>query len=220
MFLFGLLIAGISAYFGIKQIHLINTGELVQGEVTRIISVASDDGAAYKPEVSYQWNNNQHLYIPSYSSSINTRRVGDRVALRVSTEGVTFDGFHGGWIGIIIGLGLGLGFCIVGLLWLLRHIHRYDRATRLKRYGRRVSARFIRRDTTHYKINDQAGSILYLQEEKGQRVFQTHPIFSDFSIKWLEEHIFDVYIDTANADEYYVDIEKHFGEPKSQGLEE
>jgi len=219
MLVVGLIVVAISAYFALKQYSLIQNGELVQGGVSQIISISSDDGTTYKPEVTYNWQGTQQVYVPSYSSSINNRRVGDTVQLRVSERGVTLDGFHTGWTGMIIGFVLGLIFFIIGLLWFLRHIQRYDRAVKLKRYGRRVNARFIRKDVTNYKVNNQAGNILYLQEEGSDRVFQTHPIFSEFSIKWLEEHLFDVYVDTANPDEYYVDIEKHFGEPQSHTYE-
>ena len=218
MMVIGLIVIVISAYFALRQYNLMKNGELISGQVTQIISIQSDDGTTYKPEVSYDWQGKKLIYVPSYSSSVNNRRVGDTVSLRVSDRGVTLDGFHTGWLGMIIGFGLGTIFFVIGLLWFLRHIHRYDRAAKLKRYGRRVHARFVKKDTTSYTINNQAGNILYLQEENGQRIFQTHPIFSEFSVKWLEEHIFDVYIDTANPDEYYVDIEKHFGvpEPRSE----
>ena len=216
MLIIGLVIAVVSGYFALKQYTLVQNGTLVQGEITRVISIQGDDGTTYKPEVTFLWKGQERIYRPSYSSSINNRVIGDKSDLRVSDNGVTFDGFHAGLIPLAMGLGFGLLFFIIGLVWFMRHIKRYDTATRLKRYGRRVHARFIRKDTTSYKINNQSGVILYLQEDGSDRIFQTHPIFSEFSIKWLEEHLFDVYVDTANPNEYYIDIEKHFGEPTSR----
>lgn len=214
MIIVGLVITAASGYFSFKQFNIIQQGDLVDGKVTQIIETQGDDGPMYKPELSYLWKGQEQTYRPSYSSSSNNYRVGQTKALRVSDQGVTFDGYHQGLIPLAMGLVFGIIFLTVGIVWFKRHIHRYDTAIRLKRYGRRVHARFFRKDTTRYTINNQSGTIIYLQEEGGERMFQTHPIFSEFSIKWLEEHIFDVYVDTANPDEYYVDMEKHFGQPE------
>lgn len=214
MVVIGLVILAISLYFGFRSYQILKEGELVSGTVTDIVRIDGNDGTTYKPEILYKWKGREQFYIPSFSSKSISKKVGDIVWLRVGDKGVVMDGFNGEWISIILGLVFGIIFFVVGLVWFLRHKRNYDMMARLKRYGRRVHARFIKRESTPYQINNQSGNILYLQEENGDRIFQTKPIFSDFSIKWLEEHLFDVYVDTSNPDEYYVDIEKHFGEPQ------
>lgn len=212
--LIGLVVTATTLYFGYGQYELNRTGERVDGTVMRIISINSDDGTTYKPEISYSWKNQNQIYTPSYGSSANSRRVGDIVPLRVSERGVTIDGIHGGIIGLAVGLLLGLITTILGVIWFFKHRKDFDNAARLKRYGRKVHARFMRKDATGYKVNNRSGFVLFLQEEDGERVFQTNPIFSEFSVKWLEEHLFDIYLDTRDDTNYYVDMEKHFGEPQ------
>lgn len=215
MAIIGLVISAGAGYFGYQQYQTMTKGSLVKGTVSRVITISGDDGETYKPEVVYTQDNIRKTYTPSYSSSSNKYVIGDSVDLKIYGEKVAIDGFNPGVIGIIIGFVLGLVFFIIGLVWFFKHRKKFDEAARLKRYGRRVHARFVRRDTTNYEMNDRRGVILYLQQEDGERIFQTQPIFSEFSIKWLEEHLFDVYIDNRNNDNYYVDIEKHFGHPTS-----
>ena len=116
-------------------------------------------------------------------------------------------------LGIIIGLISGLIFLIIGLIWFFRYRTNHSGNARLKRHGKKTHARFLHQQETDHEIDGHIGIILYLQGEGSNRIFQTQPIFSEFSIKWLEEHVFDVYISTTNSDEYYIDMEKHFGEP-------
>ena len=213
---FGLLILGITGYFAFRYWQTLEVGEPTVGTVSRIISRQDEDGTQYQPEINYRYQDQDLTYVPGFSSNINTYQVGDQVELRVSDRGVAMAGFHQGLIGFILGAVLGLAFALAGLIWFLRHMRHYDKVTSLKRFGRRVTARFVRKDTTSYQINGQHGTIIYVQEDGGERrMFETKPIFSDFSIKWLESHAFDVYVDPANPDDYYVDLDKHFGEPES-----
>jgi hypothetical protein len=215
MAIIGFVIFAGAGYFGYQHYEIISKGTLVEGTVSRTITISSEDGDKYTPEISYIENNVQKIYTPSYSPSTNSYVVGDPVNLKMYNDKVVIDGFNREIIGIIVGFVLGLLFFIIGLIWFSHHRKRFDEVALLKRYGRKVHARFVRSDFTSYVTDDQRGIILYLQQEEGERVFQTHPIFSEFSIKWLEEHIFDVYIDAKNNDNYYIDIEKHFGHPIS-----
>ena len=214
-FFFGLLVLGVTGYFGFRYWQTLEAGEPTIGTVSRIISRQDEDGTQYKPEISYRYQGEDLTYVPGFSSSINTYRIGDQVELRVSDLGIAIAGFHQGLLGFAFGGVFGFIFALTGLMWFLRHMRRYDEVTRLKRFGRRVTARFVRKDTTSYKINNQHGTVIYVQEEGGEgRMFETKPIFSDFSIKWLEEHAFDVYVDPSNDEDYYIDLDKHFGEPE------
>src|SRR5690606_34177222 len=129
MVIFGLIITLVTGYFGYKQYELVSKGTLVNGEVVEIITVRGDDSTTYKPKISYRWNREDLSYISSYSSNIITRKVGDIVPLRVSEKGVTIDGIHGGYLGLAIGLVSGLIFLVIGIVWMRRHIKRYDTAT-------------------------------------------------------------------------------------------
>jgi len=212
---FGLAILITSGFFAYKQYELITTGEKITGRVLRIIEIQGDDGSTYKPEISYAYKGKELIYTPNFSSSSISKRAGDPVKLFVSDKGVTPAGINAGWIALGIGAALGFLAFVIGLVWFFRHRRRYDERTRLKRYGRRIQGRFARKDTTDYQINDQPGNILYVEETGGEkRMFKTKPIFSEFSIAWLEEHVFDIYIDTKNPEKYYIDIEKHFGHPE------
>ncbi|MCI5051241.1 MAG: DUF3592 domain-containing protein [Candidatus Pacebacteria bacterium] len=216
LFVIGFIIFVISLYFGFREYRIITTGEEITGRVSQIITINSDDGTTYKPEIRYQFNNQSQLYTPSYSSSYNAYQVGEEVTLLVSNNGVTIKGFNGNLVGIAVGFVIGLVMWILGLHWFIKHRKNFDEAARLKRYGRRVQARFIKRESSNMKINNQQGAILYFQEEGGDAIFHTKPIYSEFSIKWLEEHPFDVYVDTRDSSKYFVDLEKHFGHPEIQ----
>ena len=117
-------------------------------------------------------------------------------------------------LGIVLGLVFGLVFLIFGVLWFTKHRPQYHQDVELKRYGKKIQARFMRSENMNHTIDGHDGVTFFLKEEQGERVFQTKPVFSEYSIKWLEEHLFDVYIDSNNGDNYYIDLEKHFGEPK------
>lgn len=215
MIIIGFIITVLSAYFAYRQYELITQGSLVKGTVINIIADPSAGNEVYKPEIIYRDNDVEKKHIPLFGVSSRTYVVGDPVDLRVKGEQVTIDGFHAGVLGLLVGLVLGLVFLIIGIVWFSRHRTRHDKYSRLKLHGRRVHARYVRQEITNYEMNDQKGVILYLQQEDGERIFQTQPIFSEFSIQWLEEHIFDVYVDTRDPNNYYIDIEKHFGHPTS-----
>lgn len=117
------------------------------------------------------------------------------------------------FVGIILGFVAGLLFLVFGFIWFFRHRKSGDTITQLKRHGKKIHARYLKQEETNHSAHGHTGRIIFLQGEGSNRVFQTKPIFSEFSIKWLEEHVFDIYIDTDNFDNYYIDIEKHFGEP-------
>lgn len=212
--LVGLIGTIIPGYFVYQNYLAVSGGQKVTAIVTNIIAVASDDGTNYKPEYSYRFQGIEQTYVPSYSASKGLiPDIGDERPLYVNGNKVS-EGYKS--ISMILpGI-----FAVIGLIILLSSIglsiksqKKYSAQVKLKRYGRKVTARYIRKDLTSYRINDQAGEILYFQQEGGEPVFQTAPIFSHFSIKWLEEHPFDVYVDVRNPAEYYVDLEKHFGEP-------
>lgn len=214
MIIFGLIVLGVSLYFGIKEYQILNTGTNVSGTVTRIITLNNDDGPTYKPEISYRHNNQDKIYIPNYSSSSNNKIVDDSVELIVSPKGTRIKGINAGNIALIISFFVGLVFSLVGLFWLKKHQKHFDEVARLKRHGTRVQARFVKQENSRLTINNTQGIILFFQEEDSNRVFNTKPIYSEFSIKWLEEHPFDVYVDPRNSSKYFIDIEKHFGHPQ------
>lgn len=215
MIVFGFIILAVSGYFGFREYQIITTGEEVNAVVSKIIEVKGDDGVTYKPEFTYRLNNANQIYTPSFSSSSNRYVVGDPQILLVSDKGISIKGIHAGIIAMGIGILVGLIFFIIGITWSYRHQKHFDEVARIKRVGIRVQARFIKKDSTSYTVNGQTGNTFFFQEEGGeQRIFQTKPIFSEFSIKWLEEHSFDVYVDPRNSTKYFIDIEKHFGHPQ------
>lgn len=213
--IFGFLIFALGAYFGYQQYQIITTGEEVSGTVSRIISKNSNDGTTFAPEISYRYDNQNRKYIPSYSSSINNYVVGDPVTLLVSDKGVTFKGFNGNLVGVLLALVIGLAAFVFGVVWFFKSRKHFDEVARIKRYGNRVQARFIKKEPIGHNVGDNSGVILSFQGEGSNRVFKSKPIFSEFSIKWLEEHSFDVYVDPRDHSKYFIDLEKHFGHPQS-----
>lgn len=215
----GLLFTVIPGILVFNQYQIVSTGQEVVAVVSDIITVQTDDGTSYKPEFTYTYNGVQQTYLPNYTASRSLLpNVGDEKKLSVSDRGVVVRSIGIGLLGPLIGLLIGLLVLVISILSMIKGIKRSGNIATLKRFGRKINVRFVRKDTTSYRVNNQHGSILFFQEEGNDRVYQTHPIFSEFSVKWLEEHIFDVYIDTANPDNYYVDMEKHFGEPVKHSL--
>lgn len=212
---FGFLIFALGAYFGFQQYEIITNGEEVAGKVSRIISKNSNDGTTYTPEISYRHQGERKTYTPSYSSSINNYVVGDPVTLLVSDSGVTFKGFNGNLAGVLLAIGIGLATVIFGIIWFFKSRRHFDEVARLKQYGNRVQARFVKQESLGHSVDGHSGVILSFQGEGSNRIFKTPPIFSEFSIKWLEEHSFDVYVDPRDHSKYFVDLEKHFGHPQS-----
>lgn len=212
MTVLGFIISSISLYYAYRYYDVIANGVKREAVVTEIIREPTTDGYKYGIEVSYTADGATHTYQPSYRVSHQTHKEGDILTMYQSPEGLVLIEFYA-LLGVGLGVIFGLLFFIGGLVWMIKHIHRYDKNVRLKRYGKKVTARYIRSEETSYEINNRVGTILYFKQERGDRIFRTHPIFSTFSIVWLEEHIFDVYIDPQNPDDYYVDLEKHFGEP-------
>ena len=211
MLVFGAIILGISGYFSLTEYQIITKGETVGGTVSGVITVNGEDGETYKPEIRYTYAGQGQVYTPNYSSRSNKYVAGDPINLLVSEKGVRIKGFNAGLLGIMIGLIVGAFFFVFGLVWFRRHRKHFDEVARLKRFGNRVQARFVKQETTNISINDQHGVILSFQGEGSNRIFKTSPIHSQFSIKWLEEHSFDVYVDPSDHTKYFVDLEKHFG---------
>ncbi|MCA9352792.1 DUF3592 domain-containing protein [Patescibacteria group bacterium] len=204
----------IPSLFVFQQLNIMTHGEKVFGTVTDIVSKTTDNETLYKPQITYTYQGQERTYTPHYNTShFLVPRIGSEQVLYVHARGVTQGPLNVGFLVPLGGCLIGLVLILFGVRSWMHDVNRYHTYARLKRYGRRVSARFVRKDVTNYRINNQLGNILYVQEERGERVFQTHPIFSEFSIKWLEDHTFDVYVNPNNPDDYYIDIEKHFGEP-------
>lgn len=214
MVVFGVIILLISGYFGFREYKIITSGEEVPATISRIIESQGDDGIMYQPEFTYMVDGVNKTHRFNVKSSSTKYVVGDPETLIISKHGITKTGIHGSIIAMGIGVIAGLLFIILGMIWIIRHRRNFDEIARLKRFGRRVQARFTRKETTNIAIDNQYGTILYFQGEDSNRMYSTKPIYSDFSIKWLEEHSFDVYIDPRDHSKYYVDIEKHFGHPE------
>ena len=214
MMAFGFVVLVVSGYFSVKEYQILSTAVDVQGVVTNIITVGSSEDITYKPEIAYQHNNLNQIYTPNYSNSRNNYIIGDSVTLSVSEKGTRIKGINQGLIALGISVIIGLFFFVIGFKWLRRHKRDFDEVARLKRYGTRVQARFIKQENSNLIINDQPGVILFFQEEDSNRIFHTKPIYSEFSIKWLEEHSFDVYVDPRKSLKYFIDLEKHFGHPQ------
>lgn len=212
MLVLGFIISSISLYYSYRYYDIITNGAKHQATVTEIIREGSEQGYKYGIEVEYTIDGVTRTYVPSYRIGHQTHKEGDTLTLYQSNRGLVLIEFYA-LLGVALGVLFGLIFFIGGLMWMLKHIRRYDTVERLKRNGKKVTARYIRGEETSYEINNLPGMVLYFKQENGEQIFRTHPIFSVFSIKWLEEHIFDVYVDPKNPHEYYVDLEKHFGEP-------
>ena len=133
---------------------------------------------------------------------------------RSITQIITIGGFYSNWLLYGIFVFFGLLIFIIGIRWFMHSVHKHTKISHLKKYGQRVQAYFLRQESSEIRINNQEGVILYFQEKDGTRVFKTHPIFSTSSIKWLEEHVFDIYVGARDKEDYYIDLEKHFGEPR------
>ncbi|MFT7328358.1 MAG: hypothetical protein ACI870_000550 [Crocinitomicaceae bacterium] len=210
----GLLFAIISGILVFNNCRIIAEGQKVPSIVTRVIEVTNDDGTNYRPEFTYTYQGVEKIYQPSYSASRSlVPNLGDEKVLYISDRGISTGIFNISFIAPLIAFIIGLFVLVFGINSIAKGIRGVEKTTLLKRHGRKIHARFIRQDSANMPVNNQRGVILFFQEEDGEQVFQTHPIYSNYSIKWLEEHLFDVYIDTANADNYYIDMEKHFGEP-------
>lgn len=212
MVVLGFIISSISFYYVYRYYDVIAHGVKREATVTEIIKESTDDGYKYGIVVSYTEDEVVRTYEPSYRVSHQTHDEGDIITMYQSNKGLVLIEFYA-LLGVGLGVIFGLLFLVGGLVWMIKHIQRYDRNVRLKRYGKKVTARYIRSEETSYEINNRAGTILYFKQEGGEKIFRTPPIFSNFSIVWLEEHIFDVYVNPQNPEEYYVDLEKHFGEP-------
>jgi len=213
MVFFGFLLLIISGYFSFKEYQIRTTAVDVQGTVTRIITPGSGEDTTYKPEITYTYNDINQVYVPNHSSTRNNYMVDDSIVLVVSEHGTRIKKINQEMIALVLSILVGLIFFIFGLKWLRHSKRDFDDVARLKRYGTRVQARFIKQEASK-NINDQPGVILFFQEEDSHRIFKTKPIHSEFSIKWLEEHSFDVYVDSKNSFKYFIDIEKHFGHPQ------
>ncbi len=210
----GLLVAVIPGIMAYNQYRIITEGDKVSAVVTDIIPVQTDDGTSYKPEFTYTYEGSEKTYLPSYTASRSLLpKIGSEQKLSISDRGVAVASIGIGLLGPLIGFGIGLLVLLLSVGSLIKGVKRQTKIAQLKRYGRKIHVRFARQETTNIKVNNQHGTILFFQEEGTGRIYQTHPIYSTYSIKWLEEHLFDVYIDTTDSNNYYVDMEKHFGEP-------
>lgn len=214
MVFFGLVILSISSFFGFREFRIITTGEEVNAVVSRIRENRGENGPTFTPEFTYRYNDQDGLFVSRFSTSSNNYVIGDPALLLVSNAGVSIKSLYGEIIGVGIGMLAGLLFSIIGIIWIYKDRKHFDEIARLKKIGKRVQARFLRQESSQITINHQEGVILFFQEEDSNRVFHTRPIYSEFSIKWLEEHVFDVYVDSKNSTKYFVDIEKHFGHPQ------
>lgn len=209
---FGLILLAGGVFFGLREYTIITSGQAVPATVIHLLESENSDGKKFwRPEFQYEISGTYFTYRPGYRLSHPRYRVGDTTTLYVSEQGVSMKEINPGFVGIGIAILSGFSFSLIGILWMFRQRKRYDSTVRLKRYGKKIAARFLYEEPTLYTLDDETGYILYFKEEKGERVFESKPVFSDLTIRKLEEHIFDVYVDQKNPQKYYVDIEKHFG---------
>lgn len=209
----GLVFLGFAGYQGYQKYQVLTQGELVSAEVIDIEISKGDSGTMYSPRFRYEINGEEREYVNSFKSNFNTYSIGDEVPLRVLDKKVAIAKLTPDYLFIGGFLFLGIVMTSIGLTQSVRHARRYHRGIRLKRTGKKIEARYIRSDYTDYTLNDQKGTILYFKADNDDQIFTTPPIFSDFSPEWLQSHVFDVYVNPHDSEDYYIDIEKYFGEP-------
>ncbi|MAQ76942.1 hypothetical protein CL684_00200 [Candidatus Campbellbacteria bacterium] len=211
--LVGLIFMVIPIFTVVPQITAVMQGEQVTGTVVEIIEKRDSDGdTIYKPVFNYEYQGQTKSYTPSYSGSRNLiPSQGEQVTLYIDGTRVTQGVWNIGFIApLVFGL-IGLLLVIYGIRSYIKDVKRHNLQDKLKRYGNRIQAYYVSSKKSNHAINKQYGTILFVQEENGERVFQSHPIFADFSTRFLESHNFDVYVDPTDASQYYVDVEKFFG---------
>jgi len=205
----GIILCLVSVYFIYHEYDTLKNGEKTQGTVmyyephqtssreTMVLSYPTTKGVVTL-RTSYLFS----LYqvsdkIPVYHKGIKT------------SIPVVFNGF---WISLALVFLLSVFLILWGRKWTLRR-SRIIRTniTQLKRHGRRVHAKYLYKEELPQIIDGHPGIVLILKEEKGETLFRTQPIFSEFSIRWLEDHVFDVYLSQKNKQDYYIDLEKHYG---------
>lgn len=205
----GIILVLVTSFFIYTQIYTVIQGQKVDGRVVDF--KISDSSDRTSPVIEYQFNSAQQTITPTYL--FNTYRVDDTVPLYVIPNNITILALNNGFLLSLLGLWI-IGLWL--LIWGIRSIRKHTRIQekdiiKLKRFGVRVHARYLRQESSPHIIGESPGVILILQEEDGERVFSTKAIFSEYSVKWLEEHVFDVYVNPNNDLDYYVDLEKHYG---------
>jgi len=215
MVAFGLTIATTSVFFGIKEYQFINTATNVSGTVTAIFSDRKGSIVQYAPQIEFTYNGKSRTFVPNYRNDFSNLDVGDSIDLKTDGNSVVVVGTRPNILGIIIGVISGIIFLIMGLLWMRKYTPRVPEIVFLKNKGNKIHARYMHHEETDQEIDGHKGIILFLKEVDGKRTFQTHPIHSEHTVAWLEEHLFDVYIHPDDPATYYIDMEKHFGVPES-----
>lgn len=215
LFGFSLLLAGV--FFALNEYRISRNSQPVTAEVTAVLQSKNTDGSiSYRPEISYQYAGLEQRYLPDFGSLQRRYEIGDAVELSVSPEGARIPSAYSYTIAIGIAIISGVLFFVLGLRWFLSSYRHYNDTARLKRIGVRTQATFLQQQETRTMVDGHPGVILVLQDTSSSKTFKTKPIHSEFSIKWLEEHSFDVYVDPVDTNKYFIDLEKHFGHPVGQ----
>ncbi len=214
LMMLGLVIASVAGIFGFQEYQLMQYGDSVVGQVTHIVEFSAINGdGLYRPEITYQTSQGAMVFIPSWASDVSYT-IGEPVDLRVSGDRATVDSWsHPGNILILVGFVTGLILFVLGAVWFASYRKHYNDIARLKRTGRRISARCIHYDEVDAVADGADGFVLHLQQENSKRTFITKPIFSKISIEVIQEQSFDVYVDPEKPTHYYIDLEKYLGHP-------
>lgn len=210
MFIFGLVLTIFSLIFIFFEYKIISYGEKVTARVVGITSSSNSNKSSAVLE--YTYDNSLITKDPSYL--FNTYRVGDELSLFVYRGNISIPALNNGyWIALLISLICGVLLLSRGLRWILRHRQVLaHKIVYLKRHGKKVHARYLRTEESAQTKNGHQGKILVLQQEGGEHTFLSNPIFSEYSVRWLHEHIFDVYVHPKKPNIYYIDLEKHYGQ--------
>jgi hypothetical protein len=210
MFIFGFILAAISFVFILKEYQAIRFGKSVTATV--IGTKTSEVLNRTIVRLEYKDGNTTKIIEPPYL--FNVYSIGRSVSLRLYQNSVTIPALNNGfWLSLIGSFIIGIFLFLKGLVWLFRHKEEYaNDVVYLKRFGKRVHARYDRTEESAQRKDGSYGKIFVLKQIDSERVFVSDPIFNQESIMWLEEHLFDVYIHKKKSKKYYIDFEKHFGQ--------
>lgn len=95
---------------------------------------------------------------------------------------------------------------LIFVVMLSISLFKIQKIKKLTKNGRHMKARFVKQEQSSSMRNNVHGHYIFVQADDGV-IYKSNKTFNIFAKTYLEDNIFNVYVDKQDPDDYYVEID-------------